>query len=266
MGPSARTLPLEWSEDMAYVVGLMATDGCLIAGRKQLNFKSEDEQLVQTFLTCLGKGRRYRGVKTRTGNTVYVTQFSDARFYEWLMTVGLTPRKSLTLGVIDVPDAFALSLLRGLLDGDGSIQTFVHRPTASTYPDYQYERLWVFFTSASRSHIDWIQALVERLLGFRGYVEVRPGRPPHHDFFRLKFGKHSSIALLRAVYPMPDVPKLERKWLIWEGFRTRHELAEDEGPWVSGADGGTRTRMGLRPPPPEDGASTGWATSASTPF
>lgn len=50
-----RSLPLEWSPVMGYVVGLMATDGCLLARRKQLNFKSQDEALVVTFLSCLGR-------------------------------------------------------------------------------------------------------------------------------------------------------------------------------------------------------------------
>jgi len=48
--PLARltTLPLEWSDDMAYLVGLTATDGCLITGRRAINFKSGDRQLVET--------------------------------------------------------------------------------------------------------------------------------------------------------------------------------------------------------------------------
>src|ERR1700716_2996875 len=34
------TLPLAWSDDMAYIVGLTATDGCLITARRAINFKS----------------------------------------------------------------------------------------------------------------------------------------------------------------------------------------------------------------------------------
>ena len=66
MGAGFRTLALEWSPTMAYVVGLMATDGCLISNRRQLNFKSQDEQLVRVFLQCLGRPPRYRTVRTRS--------------------------------------------------------------------------------------------------------------------------------------------------------------------------------------------------------
>ncbi|HZP95285.1 MAG TPA: hypothetical protein VFC31_02970 [Candidatus Limnocylindria bacterium] len=62
------------------------------------------------------------------------------------------PRKSLIRGAIDVPDG-NLPPLR-LLDGDGYIASFVHRPTVATYPIYDYERLWVCFNSASRSHLE----------------------------------------------------------------------------------------------------------------
>ena len=42
--------------------------------------------------------------------------------------------KSLTLGSIDVPDEFLLPVVRGRLDGDGSVVNFVHAPTKRLYP------------------------------------------------------------------------------------------------------------------------------------
>lgn len=241
---------------MGYIVGLMATDGCLISNRRHLNFKSADEQLVRTFLECLGRPMRYSRIVGKTGNFHYVVQFGDVRFYKWLETVGLMPRKSLILGGIGVPDEFLLAVLRGRFDGDGHISSFVHYPTRSTYPTYRYERLWVFFNSASRPHLEWIRSKIAGAVQFDGFLEKLAPREGRRDFFRLKYGNHASAALLKAIYPTADVPKLERKWKIWEEYAKRHELRE------ACADGGTRTRMGLHPPPPEDGASTNWATSA----
>lgn len=230
---TARTLPLEWSDAMAYVVGLMATDGCLISNRRHLNFKSQDEQLVRTFLQCLGRPMRYGTIVGRTGNLHYVAQFGDVRFYRWLEDVGLTPRKSLTLGALDVPDAYLFPTVRGLFDGDGNIQNFTHRPTLSTYPEYTYERLWVFFNSASRVHLEWVRARVEGALGLCGYLEQLKTPPGKHDFFRLKYGKHASIALLHAMYPQEDVPKLQRKWTVWNEYRVRCGIEEACSPWNS---------------------------------
>ena len=209
---------------MAYIVGLTATDGCLITGRRKVNFKSADRDLVATYLRTLGRTNRIKTARTRTGGTVYFTEFGDAALYRWMLTIGLTPRKSLTLGAIDVPDAFLPPLLRGLFEGDGSIQNFTHHPTPTTAPAYVYERLWVYFNSASRTHIDWLEQLTTRLLGVHGYIETREATEDRRAFYRLKFGKHDSIKVLRVMYPSATVPMLWRKWKIWDDYQQRHAL------------------------------------------
>ena len=226
------TLPLEWSDAMAYIVGLTATDGCLYTGRRKINFKSGDKQLVQTYLAVLGRTNRVKQAETRAGGVVYFTEFHDSRLYEWFRSVGLTPRKSLTLGAIDAPDRYLPSLARGLCDGDGSIQNFVHAPTRRLYPDYTYERLWVFFHSASRPHLEWLRERLHALAGTRGYLETRRVEGKH-DFFKLKYGKGAAIALLSAFYADPTSPRLVRKWKIWDDY-TRRAIS---------ADGGSRTLM-----------------------
>jgi len=121
------TLPLAWSEEMAYIVGLTATDGCLFTGRRAINFKSGDRQLVETYLRLLGRKNRVKSHPTATGGIAYYTQFHDSRLYEWFRSTGLTPRKSLTIGGLSVPDNFLMPLARGLLDGDGSVLNKVYR-------------------------------------------------------------------------------------------------------------------------------------------
>ncbi|MEK6226326.1 MAG: LAGLIDADG family homing endonuclease [Chloroflexota bacterium] len=220
-----RTLPLEWSETMAYVVGLLATDGCLSSDRRHIILTSRDRQLVETFLVCLGRPIKYTVGRTRRGKRAYYAQFSDVTFYDWLLTRGLTPRKSLTLGAIDVPDAYLIPLVRGLLDGDGSVCVFRNKPTRAKYPDYEYERLWVFFLSASRAHIDWLHARIRESFGLKGYVE-RIVRKNRHDLFRLKYGKRESIVLLRLLYSDQVAPCLDRKRRKWIDYATRHACAE----------------------------------------
>lgn len=251
-GHGARTLPLEWSDAMGYVVGLMATDGCLINTGRHLSFDSGDEQLVQTFLRCLGRSLKYRAMPTKIGGVRYRAQFGDVRFYSWLQSIGLSQRKSLTIGAIDVPDRFLYSLLRGLLEGDGHISNFVHRPTRRAYPDYEYERFGVFFSSASRPHLEWIRERVKHALGVEGSIQMPERRPGRHDFFKLQYGKHASIALMQQLYGDPDAPRLERKWRIWDDYRKR-EL---------GADGGSRTLMCLRTHGSEPCSCTSSDTSA----
>lgn len=222
------TLPLEWSDEMAYIVGLTATDGCLITGRRVINFKSEDRQLVETYLSVLGRSNRIRREKTHTPDgVVFTTQFGDSRLYEWFRSTGLTPRKSLTLGAIHAPPELIVPLARGLMDGDGSIANFIHAPTVMTYPAYRYERLLVNFNSASREHLDWLRAQLELVVGEAGSLNVHRIRD-RHDMFRLQYAKHASVRLLRLFYADPKAPRLIRKWRIWNAYVERTGISESE--------------------------------------
>jgi hypothetical protein len=104
-----------------------------------------------------------------------------------------------------VPDAFLLPVVRGLLDGDGSVVNFVHAPTRKRYPNYRYERLMAQFNSASLGHLEWLRGRLESYLRTRGYVEVTPPKPPRHEFGVLRCGKYASIALFKLLYPDPSV-------------------------------------------------------------
>ena len=217
-----------WTDDLAYAAGLAATDGNLSRDGRHVAFDSSDAQLVELFLRCVGRPIRYGPCRTRSGGIAFRAAFSDVELYRWFLSIGLTPAKSLTLGCIDVPDAFLLPVVRGLLDGDGSVVNFVHAPTKRLYPDYRYERLNAQFTSASRQHLEWLRSRLERLVGTRGYIEVTPAKPPKHEFNVLRYGKHASVELFKLLYPDSSVPRLVRKWEIWERYRLRN-----------GADGGT---------------------------
>lgn len=243
---------------MAYVVGLMATDGCLWSDGRHLSFDSNDRQLIETFLSCLGRPNRYRTVKTRAGNDHFQAAFGDVAFYRWLVPVGLTPRKSLTIGPVHLPEEFFVPLVRGLFDGDGSIANFVHAPTRASAPSYRYERLWVFFNSGSRRHLEWLRGQLKALLGLEGYLDVQKARSGKNEFYRLRLGNHASQRLLTALYDDPAAPRLERKWQIWAAYRIRHpdawavprEGLEPSRPFDHSAL--NATRLPITPPRPRD--------------
>jgi hypothetical protein len=226
--PSAglTTLPLTWSDEMAYIVGLTATDGCLFTGRRAINFKSGDRQLVETYLRLLGRKNRVKSHPTATGGVAYYTQFHDSLLYEWFRSTGLTPRKSLTIGALSVPDEFLMPLARGLLDGDGSVINRVYRADTGRRTDYYWEYLITSFKSASRPHLKWLQ---ERLVKFTeqsgnlAELKTKIPRPNRHPLFELRYGKRSSLVLLPLIYSA-DAPCLERKRAIWLNYAERHAL------------------------------------------
>lgn len=217
----------EWTPTLAYAVGLLATDGCQTDGR-HLAFPSADRELVDILLGCLGRTNKVSAVRTRTGGVVYRTQVGDVLLCRWLHGVGVTPRKSLTLGGLVVPDRLIPECARGLLDGDGSIANFTCRPTRKKYPNYAYERLYVEFNSASRGHREWLRSRLEPFAGSRGWLIVTPPKEHRSEYCSLRYGKAASLRLLPQLYRDVAVPRLQRKWAVWLDYLLRH-----------GAEGGT---------------------------
>lgn len=205
----------EWTPRFAYAIGLLATDGGLTGG-KTVAFISQDEALVRTFLSCVGASN-----PIGWNEKAYRVQINDVHFYRWLESIGVTARKSLTLGSLAVPKSLFLDMVRGLLDGDGSIYTGVTVPNRRRYPDHSYQRLIVRFHSASEQHILWLRSQLEERLGIVGWVSLRRKAVKGRDsvLFTLRYSKHESGKLLGELYADPRAPRLRRKWRKWIDFR-----------------------------------------------
>jgi hypothetical protein len=211
-----RNEPMAWSSGLAYALGLVATDGCLINTGRHVAFVSNDRDLVETFLKCVGRP----DAAIRQQGNAHRVQFGDVVLYRWLEDAGLTQRKSLTLGRLIFPNDRLFDVVRGLLDGDGSISHYVHRPVLRDYPRYLYRRLSVLFHSASFDHLDWLQATLRSALAIRGAILTQRKSSPN-KLYALKYGRYASIALLTKLYEDPTSPRLMRKWMIWEDFKVQ---------------------------------------------
>src|SRR5439155_1263158 len=77
------------------------------------------------------------------GGTGLRVQWGNRRFYDWLVGIGLTPAKSLTLRPLAIPDAVFADFVRGCIDGDGSVTVYVDRHNTDKSERYVYERLYV---------------------------------------------------------------------------------------------------------------------------
>lgn len=213
----------EWTPELAYVVGLLVTDGNLSKNGRCISMRSSDMQLLLTFTKCLGLSRE-KIVQTKNDGWAkrpcYRVQFSNVQLYRWLTKIGLFPNKTYTIGEIQVPDQYFKDFLRGHLDGDGSIWTYKDSWNSFKNPKYVYTRLWARFYSASVAHIRWIQRQLIRLLAIKGHTWERKTRKPYQttNMWELKFAKKESIKLLSWIYYRPDIPCLKRKRKIAEKF------------------------------------------------
>jgi hypothetical protein len=212
-----------WTPTLAYAVGLIATDGGLVRGRT-ISFPSADRELVEILLRCLGKSNSISIERSEGGNIYYRTQIGDVAMHRWLVSIGIRPKKSLTIGAIDVPDAYLLSLARGLLDGDGSILNKVARADTKRRADYRWEYLQTKFVSASLAHILWLQGSLNDATGLPGYVMTTKAKGRHRACYALRFSKRASLRLLPQLYVDPGAPCLTRKWRVWADYAARHGI------------------------------------------
>jgi len=65
----------KWSNNLAYAVGLLATDGCLSKDGRHIDLTSKDIEQLENFMLCVGKKRKI-GLKT--------SGFSDKYFFDFL--------------------------------------------------------------------------------------------------------------------------------------------------------------------------------------
>ena len=208
-----------WSRDIAYVVGLIATDGNLSRNGRNLSITSKDLDLLETVRACLDLRTPVSPVKGGYGTTCYRVQWGDRRFYHWLVGIGLTPAKSLTLGPLAIPDEHFADFLRGCIDGDGCIVVYTDRYHTTKDTRYVYERLYVSLYSASRPFVEWIQTTVHRLVGVSGTINTNTkGGPDRRPISALRYAKAESIRLIGWMYYAPDVLCLARKRVKAERF------------------------------------------------
>jgi hypothetical protein len=203
--PAGR-ITVEWSAPMAYVVGLIATDGCLSGDGRHIDFTSKDVDLIETFKKCLGLNNQIGIKQGGFGTTVYRIQFSDVKLYKWLQEIGLTSDKTKIISELDIPDEWFFDFLRGHLDGDGNIRVYQD----PIYPNSQ--RLYTKFSSASLAHLEWLRESIWRMLNISGQIRSRT------RVYKLVYAKRASVILLQAMYHDPNVPCLERKRRLVESF------------------------------------------------
>ncbi|MDP2947516.1 MAG: hypothetical protein Q8N88_05365 [Nanoarchaeota archaeon] len=118
-------------------------------------------------------------------------QFKNRIFYDFLLSIGLTRKKSLTIGKLCIPEKYFFDFLRGCFDGDGCFYS---------YWDPRWRSSFMFYTefcSASLKFIKWLQVKISKLADINGHLTTA-GK--NHRMWQLKYAKRESLVLLRKMY------------------------------------------------------------------
>lgn len=152
----------KWTRDIAYIVGLFASDGCLSNDGRHLNMTSKDLDIIYATLKILNKNSPVKTKLSPSGAQAYYVQFGDVSFYDFLISAGLMPRKSKVMGSLAIPKMYFADFLRGLFDGDGTVYGYQDKRWPSSFMYY------TGFVSASPTFLIWLQSEIIKYTGVNG--------------------------------------------------------------------------------------------------
>ncbi len=203
-GPKPKRIINEkWTPNLAYAIGLIATDGCLGKDGLLIDLTSKDREQLENFSKCLSVDFKIGSKINSTGDKSLRIQFKNRIFYDFLLSLGLTPKKSLTMGKLKIPDKYFFDFLRGCFDGDGSFYSYWDKRWKSSHMFY------LEFISASPKYIEWVRLELKNRVNVSGHL-VSDGRK---RTYQLKYAKREALEIISKMYYSKDVVYLSRKKL-----------------------------------------------------
>ena len=189
---------------MAYVLGFITADGNLQQNKKgyHLHIACDDNDVIEKIRTCLSSQTPIRKKNRFNGKISYSLRFSDKTIFYDLISLGVTPRKSLTIKPPLIPKEYFWDYIRGFFDGDGCVY-INKRP----YPS----RLNTFFYSGSINLMEFLyENIGKHLEGYKGSIL----KIKRKNAYRLHFGHKHSKVIFQKMYNNATI-FMSRKYNIY---------------------------------------------------
>ena len=117
-----------WTPEMAYVLGLWWTDGCMrikTHGAHEFEIASNDRDHLETIARIIGGNYSLR--KVSEDSQCYKITFCSKEMYQDILAHGGTPHKSRTIGFPYVPPDLLPHFVRGIVDEGVDVEAIVER-------------------------------------------------------------------------------------------------------------------------------------------
>ncbi len=119
----------KWSPEMAYLLGYITADGCVIKRRDRinsyvLNITSKDKKHLFKIRNVLNSNHPISQKYNSQGLAYSQIQICNKDICKDLMVLGIFPRKTYYLDPIKVPQKYFRDFVRGFFDGDGTVYIY----------------------------------------------------------------------------------------------------------------------------------------------
>ena len=115
---------------MAYVLGYFVADGCVSTSQRRpnnpytFNITSKDLEHLQNICKVLHSNYKISKKSGSSSNIAYQIQIRNSVLAKDLMKLGIYPRKTYNLGVLNIPKSYFADFVRGFFDGDGTVYIY----------------------------------------------------------------------------------------------------------------------------------------------
>lgn len=189
------------SANLAYVLGLMATDGYVQKTNNDayIGLAIQDKEILDKIHELIG-GRPIKIYNTNLGMSMAKWGFASKRVREELATYGIIPQKTFILKPpTKLPKEYYIDYIRGFFDGDGSIN-FI-----------QQKNLRWQVCSASREMLEWIVEVLKTYgINPVNIQERAPRNENEHILYYIQYSTTATKTIYKILYT-PDSLYLKRK-------------------------------------------------------
>lgn len=184
-----------WSYNMAYILGYIATDGCVNEKRVlRFGLQTLDVSLLEKIKKEMSfTGNIYNKRNFLKGKEYFSNYMNiyDREICKDLEKMGIVSNKSLILGRFDfIPEEYEMSFLLGVFDGDGSVGQTI---------DLRYNNIQIRlrYFSASLDFITYIKDIMLK----HGYTDAKIiNEKRKHAFYSLCYSTKDSLKFYKEAY------------------------------------------------------------------
>lgn len=181
---------------MAYILGFIASDGCVSRGALKIGLQYNDIGLLKDIKNQLEFSGDIKSRDVKLKNKIYKAVYLDIYnkyLVDQLKVLGICERKSFQLSRFDfIPEEYEMDFIRGYFDGDGNIGGHYPRNTKTLQIRFR-----IF--SASKKILEYMNDVLEK----RGYKKKRineDNKKRESIFYSLNYSTKESLKLYNDLY------------------------------------------------------------------